>query len=164
MSPQLLSAFATGDQRRFKWMDSITSAGTRYYYPGKYKNTSSASIPEYQVVFRVAEQFLIRAEARFHQGNWVGAIEDLNVIRTRAGLPSLALTLSPPEIEQAIVQERRTELFCEWGHRWFDLNRTGTSTQVLGVMKPTWNPYDTLYPVPLNEILTNPNLTQNSGY
>jgi hypothetical protein len=164
MTQQLLNQFQPGDQRKYKWMDSITSNSVRYYYPGKYKNTSSGTISEYLVVFRIAEQFLIRAEARLKMGNLSGAIDDLNILRIRAGLGSLAANLNEVQVTEAIAQERRSELFCEWGHRWFDLNRTGKANTVIGPIKPKWQLTDQLYPIPLEEILNNPNLVQNPGY
>jgi hypothetical protein len=65
----------------------------------------------------------------------------------------------------AIEQERKVELFGEWGHRWFDLKRTNRATAVIGGQKPaTWQPTDVLYPIPENQRLANTNLTQNLGY
>ncbi len=160
----LVSQFEPTDLRRQKWIDSITSSGIKYYYPAKYKNGSSANIAEYYVVFRVAEQYLIRAEARIRQGNIAEAITDLNVIRTRAGI---ALINNTPSTDQALLmveEERRKELFCEWGHRWLDLIRTGRANAVLGPLKPLWQSTDMLYPVPEAEILSNPFLVQNPGY
>ncbi len=164
MTQDLLSQFLPTDLRRQKWIDSITSSGIKYYYPGKYKNTASANITEYYVMFRVAEQYLIRAEARIRLGGIAAAIDDLNVIRTRAGLPSITIL---PTMEQAlslVEEERRKELFCEWGHRWLDLIRTGRANTVLGAIKPLWQPTDILYPIPEAEIRTNPFLVQNPGY
>jgi hypothetical protein len=65
----------------------------------------------------------------------------------------------------AIEQERKVELFGEWGHRWFDLKRTGRADAVIGGQKPTtWQSTDVLYPIPQTQRLANPNLTQNPGY
>ncbi|HEY4209662.1 MAG TPA: RagB/SusD family nutrient uptake outer membrane protein, partial [Puia sp.] len=74
-------------------------------------------------------------------------------------------TLDQAGVLQAVEQERRVELFTEWGHRWLDLKRTGRSTDVLSVEKGIfWQPADTLYPIPTDAIKTNTNLTQNNGY
>ncbi len=67
------------------------------------------------MVLRLAEQYLIRAEARAHQNNAEGAISDINIIRTRAELPGLENTLTQDEILSAVAHERQTELFAEWG-------------------------------------------------
>jgi starch-binding outer membrane protein, SusD/RagB family len=108
---------------------------------------------------------LIRAEARMQLGNIAGAIEDVNIIRSRAGLTPLLTSLTPDEAASAIQQERRIELFAELGHRWLDLKRTNKVDLVIGTLKPsTWKPTAALWPVPLDQISANPSLTQNKGY
>jgi hypothetical protein len=124
-------------------------------------------LSEYYMVLRLAEQYLIRAEARAHLRNLPGAIADLDSIRNRAGLPLISITnpaITREELLIAIQQERQTELFAEWGHRWFDLKRTKQADAVLKDRKSSWNSTDTLYPVPASERILNPNLTQNDGY
>jgi hypothetical protein len=65
----------------------------------------------------------------------------------------------------AVMKERRTELFAEWGHRWFDLVRTGAATTVLKLLKPaTWKDYAVFYPVPFTERQKSTFLSQNDGY
>ncbi|WP_394334799.1 RagB/SusD family nutrient uptake outer membrane protein [Niastella vici] len=115
------------------------------------------------IVFRAAEIYLIRAEARAQQNNLTGAAADLNVIRSRAGLPATTAT-TPTEYLDAIFRERKFELFTEWGHRWFDLIRTGNANTVLGALKPTWRPTAALFPIVTQVLLSNPQLTQNPGY
>jgi hypothetical protein len=82
----LLSAFENGDQRKVSWLKKNTVGGTDYYYPYKYKVRTSTPITEYYVIFRLAEQYLIRAETRAQLNNLDGAKADLNQIRLRAGL------------------------------------------------------------------------------
>ncbi len=115
------------------------------------------------MVLRFAELYLIRAEARANQDNLEGAIDDLNEIRSRAGLPDLLDTLTKDEVLLAIEKERKLELFTEWGHRWLDLKRTGRALTVLSVTKPEITETDLLYPIPLAAMNTNPNLEQNPG-
>jgi hypothetical protein len=172
LTPQLLAAFEPGDQRKLVtatgWLGKNTVSGVDYYYPKKYKLTtpSGGVTPgEFLVVFRLAEQYLIRAEARLNTGNLTGALQDLNIIRARAGLPALSLLLDAAQVKLAILQERRIELFAEWGHRWLDLKRTAEATNVLGPLKgSSWQVTDMLYPIPQNEINLNPFLVQNPGY
>jgi hypothetical protein len=106
---------------------------------------------------------LIRAEARARQHNLAGAKPDINMIRSRAGL---GINNSPDEASLllAIEQERRIELFAEWGHRWLDLKRTGRASAVLGLVKPGWSAEDMLFPIPQSELDKNPFLVQNPGY
>lgn len=116
------------------------------------------------MVFRLAEQYLIRAEARAQQGDATGAKADINAIRNRAGLPDTDAD-GQASILAAIEHERRIEFFTEWGHRWFDLKRTGRADAVLSPIKPNWQSTDVLFPIPLQEIENNPNLLpQNAGY
>jgi hypothetical protein len=124
------------------------------------------------LVLRVAEQYLIRAEAKAQQNNFSGAQADVNVIRNRAGLPNLTTMVDNTTAMMAIEKERRTELFCEWGHRWFDLKRWSSLTNtgktraddVLGALKITWKSTSVIYPIPQSARDNNPNLTQNTGY
>lgn len=161
---EFLNAFESGDNRKAKWVGSITTGGNTYYYPYKYKiKTGSSPLKEYCMVLRLGEQWLIRAEARAQQNNISGAQNDLNVIRSRAGLNNTAAN-DKASLLLAIENERRVELFSEWGHRWVDLRRTGRIDAMLGSIKTGWQTTDALLPIPQSEILVNPNMTQNPGY
>jgi starch-binding outer membrane protein, SusD/RagB family len=164
---QLLNSFVTSDLRRKAWIDSTIYQGKIYYYPYKYKIAfgSSGNITEYYTLFRLAEQYLIRAEAMANQNNLNGAIKDLNVLRSRAGLPNLSSSLTQSELISAVEEERKHEMFSEWGHRWLDLKRWGKADNVLGQIKGVnWQTTDQWYPIPLLELQANPNLTQNDAY
>ncbi|TWF41757.1 SusD-like starch-binding protein associating with outer membrane [Chitinophaga polysaccharea] len=180
LTPSLLSAFERGDQRLEKWTDSTdNSMGTANQpgvtrYPLKYKvgspNSSFGMPPaEYYMVLRLAEMYLVRAEAAANggPGGNAAAIADLNTIRSRAGLPALPATLSKEQVLAAVAKERQTELFAEWGHRWFDLKRTKRMHDVLSAvpLKQPWlGDFQALYPIPVPEITVNHFLTQNPGY
>ena len=160
----LLNAFETGDQRKAAWLKVNTISGTAYTYPYKYKIRNSTTVSENNIVIRLAEVYLIRAEARAQQQKTGDALTDLNTIRQRAGLTPVTTSTQTATLN-AIMQERQMELFAEWGHRWLDLKRTGKVNEVLSVFKgANWQPADALYPIPLPQILLNPSLTQNSGY
>lgn len=165
LSQELLSKFEIGDQRKTNWIDSVVADGLAYYYPYKYKiNAYGAPVAEYEMVFRLAEQYLIRAEARALQ-NKAQALDDLNALRSRAGLPDYN---DMSTILQAIRDERQIELFSEWGHRWFDLKRSGDIDDIMSPVTQskggTWGSYAQWYPLPLTDLKTNPNLSQNQGY
>lgn len=166
LTPAAVSAFDSGDLRKGAWTAARTYNGQVLYYPCKYKVRGSTgnSVTEYYTVLRLGEQYLIRAEARVRQDQLVGGRQDLNTVRQRAGLPpSTAATREA--LLRAIEEERRVELISEWGHRWFDLIRTGRATAVFSRLKPaTWQPTDVLWPVPEKQRLLNPQLTQNEGY
>lgn len=171
ISPQLLSSFEPGDARMVNWIstfaDTTISPEKIYYFPYKYKIQYSTTVTEYEMVLRLAEIFLIRAEARAMQNNTLGAATDLNVIRKRANL-SNTNAITPSGLLAAILHERQVELFTEWGHRWFDLIRTGNVNAVMSVVTPkkegSWSPNWQLYPIPQVDRKSDPNLTQNNGY
>jgi len=161
----LLAAFEPNDLRRSEWLRSNTINGQNYYYPNKYKlgRDGNTTPLEYYTLLRLAEQYFIRAEARAQQNNFSASLADLNAIRSRSGLPNASAT-DQSALLALIVHERQTELFCEWGHRWFDLKRTGLIDSVLNTRKPDWLHTDALYPIPFTEIQSNPFLIQNPGY
>lgn len=165
LNMHLMNAFETGDQRKNHWVGTVSDGTQNWYFPNKYKlNNNTGSSEEYSILFRLEEVYLIRAEARAQQGNNIGAKEDLNKIRSRAGLANTTAN-TKQEILEAILQERRVELFTEQGQRWFDLKRNGQSNSVLAPIKTGWNPTDILWPLPETELLLNSNLLpQNPGY
>ena len=169
LADSFMAQWEASDLRREHWVGQYSSATAAYYYPFKYKvqyDASGGTYSEYSMVMRLAEQYLIRAEARAHRDNLQGALDDVNRIRERAGLPALtASSLSTqPLLLEAIAQERRMELFSEWGHRWLDLKRTGQVPEREAPYSETWEATDYLYPIPDAERMKNPNLTQNEGY
>jgi hypothetical protein len=162
----LINAFEPGDQRMQDWLGQVDVDGRTFYYPYKYKNvlTSSPTTEDYMIL-RLAEQYLIRAEASAELGNYAAALADVNAVRARAGLTaSTADPNSKTEVLNAIMHERQIELFTEWGHRWYDLKRTGMAGTVLAAEKTGWNTNSALYPVPRLQLQDNVNLRQNPGY
>lgn len=110
------------------------------------------------MLIRLAEMYLIRAEARAQQNKLSDAVADLNVIRNRAGLPN-ASPATVAEAVDAILKERRFELAHE-GHRWLDMRRLGR-----------WNAFGltedfrSRWPLPQREVQTSGNIiAQNPGY
>ena len=160
----LLKSFETGDQRKTNWIQSRVFSNQTLYYPYKYKVSSNLTVTEYYILLRLAEQYLIRAEARAQQNKVTEGLADLNIIRNRAGLGNSSAN-DKASLLSAIEHERQVELFAEWGHRWLDLKRTGRANAVLGGLKPlTWQPTDVLWPIPSQQINLNSSLSQNPGY
>ncbi|WP_317197763.1 RagB/SusD family nutrient uptake outer membrane protein [Leeuwenhoekiella palythoae] len=165
LSETLIAHVEAGDLRRDNWIGSLATSNETYHYPYKYKiqyEATGANYTEYSMVMRLAEQYLIRAEARTRQGKQEAAVADLNVIRERAGLEPLVYNqaLTQEQLLDEVMQQRYHELFSEWGHRWLDLKRTGRAQEVLEGLQEI----DLLYPIPEAELVKNPNLTQNAGY
>jgi hypothetical protein len=171
LSTYVINAFELMDNRRVQWVDSIITNGTTYYFPYKYKILTSSTLSEYSMILRLAEQYLIRAEAEAQMNHLSLAAADLNMIRNRAGLPNISNSIasSQSSLLTAILHERQVELFTEWGHRWLDLKRTGSVDSVMSIVTPgkgggTWVTTQQLYPVPQSEIINDNKLTQNAGY
>lgn len=183
LDSSLINSFETGDKRKQNWINATNRAlyytsyhdsTTLYYFPYKYKTATynrvvGGAATEYYMVLRLGEQYLIRAEAEAKgaNGGASAAIADLNIIRARAGLTALPASLSSDALWKAVAHERQDELFCEWGHRWFDLTRMGLAHDVLSniaAKQPWMGDYQLLYPIPIAEIQNDHNLTQNAGY
>lgn len=108
-------------------------------------------------ILRMAELYLIRAEANFRMSTAVGAepVDDINTIRLRAGV-------DPYDVEDltldAILLERKLEL-CFEGESLHDAKRLQTN-----IALTSWNAPELVYPIPLRELRVNSKLTQNEGY
>lgn len=167
ISEQLLDSFEPGDLRKTAWISSYTNGSSIYHFPFKYKVKSGGPLKEHLSVLRLAEQYLIRAEARAKLGDIAGAQADINIIRKRAGLGNTTAD-TEEELVDAVLKERRAEFFTEWGHRWFDMKRTGRLDALMNTVAPikgtTWEAFRKLYPIPRHELSINPKLTQNEGY
>jgi hypothetical protein len=175
-SPQYLvlregfvQSFDNLDLRLTNWIGSVSVSSGEVYFPHKY-TMQEAGLPvkEYSAVLRLSEQYLIRAEARVYLEDFAGAISDLDVVRSRAGLKLIAEEspgIQRDELLHLIEQERKHELFTEWGNRWLDLKRLDRAESILSPLKPNFSEDDELYPLPAKEREKNPLLgEQNRGY
>lgn len=108
---------------------------------------------------RLAELYLIRAEARANLDNLADGLKDLNVIRARANASNINSVIDKQDLVDKILLERRMEFAFE-SHRWFDLIRTGNAQKILNIADPS----KLLLPIPKQELLVNPALNQNPGY
>lgn len=143
------------------------------------------------VIFRLGEFFLNYAEAAFKatksavgvpEGCSLTAIEAVNIIRNRVGMPALDNSLSSEAFLQKYENERFIELAFE-NHRFWDLRRwkKGDKLKSITRMKITkkadgtfiytrkeisreWDDKMYLFPIPQSERLKNPNLSQNPGW
>ncbi|MBE8721566.1 RagB/SusD family nutrient uptake outer membrane protein [Sphingobacterium pedocola] len=157
----LLQDFDEGDKRVANWTQQRTLAGITYTYPFKYKIRANTTKTEYNTVFRLAEQYLIRAEARLNMEQVDLAVSDINMLRRRANVLEYPEDMDAQQVMKAIIKERRTEFFAEWGHRWLDLKRWGIIDEEMLRTKPDWKGDNLLLPIPEAELLRNPSLTPN---
>ncbi len=131
-------------------------------------------------VIRLADVYLMLAEAYNEDGNLAKAVENINKVRTRVKMPGinsgpawLAAT-TKDQVFQRIFRERAFELANE-GHREIDLRRWKLSEQMLNnkvevgitgkaLLTRLFTSRDYLWPIPATEIEMNPALTQNPGW
>lgn len=118
-------------------------------------------------VMRLAEIYLIRAEARSQLSNNTGAQDDLDIVHQRA-LPSAADNSDTGQaLQDAILLERRLELAFE-GQRLWDLMRTKQDiirTQCTSeICTIPYGSNSVILPIPQSETDANPNIEQNPGY
>jgi hypothetical protein len=128
-----------------------------------------------KIIFRMADVFLMAAEAENELNGPAGAYQYLNAVRERAYEPDQPLSgLSQQQFREAIYDERRWELGGE-GHRRMDLIRWGILLDVVReteyrIYNPAENiePKHVLLPIPVEELRLNPALLEsdptNNGY
>jgi len=115
-------------------------------------------------IIRLAEMYLIRAEANLRQGTTVGntPLDDINTIRARANADDLsAVTIDD------ILLERELELGME-GFLIHDIKRTKSSIDISedgdGSSLLLYDANNLVFPIPLKETDANKKITQNPGY
>jgi len=164
LSENLVASFEQGDLRKELWIKKMGTENAPYYHAFKYREkVPSAATKEHSVLLRLEEMLMIRLEADLYLGNNAAALKGWNRIRERYGLNPF--TELPTNWKKLLLDERRHEFFCELGHRFFDLKRTGTLEQEMLKAKPSWKKSFAKLPLPQAELMLNPNLLpQNEGY
>jgi hypothetical protein len=125
----------------------------------KYRGENTRDNPAF--MFRIAEMYLIRAEAK----GYPAGMDDLNTVRTNRGLGNSSAS-NESEFIQDLLDERKAELNFE-GHRMFDLARKGEFAVAVGAVKNssdyTISDFNAIFPIPKQETITG-KLKQNPGY
>lgn len=108
---------------RQKSADYLVYAINKFSYQEQYFHLNSP------VISRLAEMYLIRAEVNAQNGQVQAALDDVNVLRERAGIPEWTVANmqtaeagQPKDINKIVEEERMLELAWE-GHRRFDIFR-----------------------------------------
>ncbi len=148
----LLNNPATGGARS----ELIDKDNQDRWYGDLYYRSTGAD-PTY--VIRIAELYLIRAEAYAQLDEYDLAIDDLNEVRARALLTDKPYTTVKADALLWIEEERRLEFAFE-AHRWFDLVRTSRAQAVLGITES----FRLLLPIPYSQRLADPAIDPNPGY
>jgi hypothetical protein len=130
------------------------------------KYTNNTNFEEPARVIRLAEVYLIRAEARAHTAKEPLACADVNSVAGRADAAWVPLVATGTALYDAILLQRRKELAFE-GHRLFDLTRTKQSftkyrsTTTIPINYPNLR---MILPIPLAEMKVNTNMEQNDAW
>lgn len=122
-------------------------------------------------IFRLADAYLMRAEANFHLGDRSSSVADINVIRERAFGDESGNITDAELTEEFILDERAREFYYE-AQRRTDLVRFGQFTD--GTYNWQWkggsfegtatSSHLDVFPIPGDEVSANPNIQQNTGY
>lgn len=118
----------------------------------------NGAFANHEIVFRYADAHLMKAEAMLRSGG--DATTMVNELRTLRGATPLGSVT-----EADLLAERGRELYVEFWRR-NDLIRFGQYTRDWEFKDPAsvGDEIRNLYPIPINALLSNPNLTQNPGY
>jgi hypothetical protein len=143
---------------------TITNDDTGFYF-NKYSRVESGD--DNFIMIRLAEMYLNRSEALARLGTDLDqAIEDINVLRDRAGVDPVAAHIdTQTEVLVANLAERRREFAVE-GFRFFDLRRFRDIPSVGNYVNALFDgdTFRLLFPLPQSELDSNELLEQNPGY
>lgn len=187
-SQSLIDAYEPGDPRLVYTLDLATTTIVKYSRDGQrirnWGGSYNANINNVRIL-RFADTQLLLAEALVRSGGSKSeAIDLINHIRERArkstedGIEAtVPAALNVNETDATVIlnwiyQERRIELACEEGHRWYDLRRRHLAGEIdlttwdFSSLKPDFDfkANNLVFPIPANEVVQNPNLIQNPGY
>lgn len=164
---------------------------TTEYFPtlNKFDSRNRTSVNGFStrpnIIYRLAETYLIAAEAYFYLGNVAQARDYINVVRRRAAAPGKAtqMEITAAQVNLNFILDERARELCGEFTRWYDLQRTGTLLSRIrnASITPTLTrltngvygsnaginikDYHVLRPIPQTEIdRTGGKITQNPGY
>ncbi len=168
-SDKLKSQYDRDNDIRFPTYFSSNGNDTSIVY--KYPGSAAGPILNDLKIIRIAEMYLIRAEANAENNMLAQAAADVNAVRAARIIGYTNVTFSSSaEAVDAVLNERFKEL-CFEGFRFFDLKRKGLAVNRFAsdVQSTNWqnlpaNDYHFALPIPQDEILANPNALQNQGY
>jgi len=170
--------YTTYDISRVYDATGIPSQRKFYVSLKKFKDSTRTSVAEAQsvrdvFVMRLAEMYLIAAEAQFNLGRSDSAAYFINQIRTRAAIPGheADMQITPAQVTLDFILDERARELCGEQLRWFDLKRTGKLLDRVKRLNPDAaqyiQPFHVVRPIPQTQIdaVTNKTeFTQNDGY
>lgn len=156
-------------------LEFVKVPGVNVHLMRKFYDTRDESTMQYgpdNILIRYADVVLMYAEAlnevAYSNDQNSEALKALNMVHTRAGLPTIDIADLPSQdaFRKAVMLERQKEFPYE-GHRWFDSVRLGGAKEAAAAEGKTIQDYQFLYPIPSSEIERINNsalLWQNPGY
>ena len=124
-SRALFDAYPNDKRRPYTWITERQTSGPKISWITKYPGSKYADdrISDNDlIIYRLADIFLMKAEAYAALNNTTLAIDNLNKVRVRAGTGNYSGATDKATVEKEILDERGRELFFE-NKRWFDLVR-----------------------------------------
>ncbi len=184
----LINEYETGDQRMTYSVKFANDPIVKDWFITKFRDASPAASNlgyggnDWNLI-RYADVILMLAEVNMYLGDNATAIQYLDMVRVRAGMPTYAVSMNNvsfsskfPTLKLAILHERRVELAFEH-HRWFDLLRFFTTDELVTYFKSknqadfgaallsNFSAKDRYYPIPFDEYKLDPaKMYQNPGY
>jgi len=149
-----------------------------YISLSKFKDPTRTSVAEAQsardvFVIRLAEMYMIAAEAKLNLSSLDSAAYFINQVRTRAAITgkTAQMQILPAQVTLDFILDERAREFCGEQIRWFDLKRTGKMISRITAMNPEAlryiQPYHLLRPIPqtqLDAVINKDVFKQNPGY
>lgn len=175
---ELAKPYLVYDMESMYHADGTFNNNRQYICLNKFLDPTRPSVAEQQssrdaFVIRLAEMYLVAAEAALQNGDLQQAAGHINVIRSRAAVPGMeaAMAISPADLSiDFILEERARELAGEQ-LRWFDLKRTGKLVEKVTAHNPeaaaNIREHHVLKPIPqrqLDAVINKDQFTQNPGY
>lgn len=184
----LINEYETGDQRMAYSVKFANDPIVKDWFITKFRDASAAASNlgyggnDWNLI-RYADVILMLAEVNMYLGDNATAIQYLDMVRLRAGMPTYTASMANasfstkfPTLKLAILHERRVELAFEH-HRWFDLLRFFTTDELVTYFKSknqadygaaqlsNFSTKDRYYPIPFDEYKLDPvKMYQNPGY
>lgn len=139
------------------YTERLFPALKKHMDPGRADRTQFEGGRDY-IAFRLADTYLLLAEAQFRQGKMTQATENINMVRRRAAFPGKETEMEISEGDltfEFITEERARELIGEQT-RWLDLKRWGILIERVKAYNPQGGPniqdFHVLRPIPQNQI------------
>jgi len=139
------------------YTDKLYPTLKKHLDPGRADKTQAAGGRDY-IVFRLADTYLLLAEALMKQNKMVEATATINTIRQRAAWPGmeLAMQITPVQLDMDFLAEERARELLGEQKRWFDLTRWGVLVERVKMFNPDGAPniqdFHVLRPIPQNQI------------